>query len=69
MKTFKNMNVKTKQLKKTQTEVKLEMRNLEGKIKISEVRFINKLYGMEERICTIEDKLGEMDSSVKKRQV
>lgn len=44
MKIFKNMKVKTKQLKKkTQTEVKLEMINLEGKIKISEVRFINKL--------------------------
>lgn len=43
MKTFKNMKVKTKQLNKAQTEVKLETRNLKGKIKISEVRFINKL--------------------------
>ena len=51
--------------KKTQFWVKQKMKNLESQTKTSKVKLTNRVQEMEERISGIEDKIEEMDTSVK----
>lgn len=57
-KTIQDTQIEIQSLNKTQTEIKLKIKNLGSQTKI--------LRGMEEKLWGIEDKLGEMGISVQK---
>lgn len=52
-------------LKKTQTEVKLEMKSLGIHAESSKESFTNRILKMEERILSTEDKIEEINTLVK----
>lgn len=54
-----------KSIKKTQTEGRLEVKNLGTRLKTSEASLVNRIQEMEKRIQDIEDKIEETDISAK----
>ena len=59
------MQVEIESLKKTESKLKLEMKNLGSQTKTSDVSFTNRAEDTEEGILGIEEKVKEMDMSVK----
>lgn len=62
MKTAQDMKVETEPLKKTQTEIKLEMKNLACQTRSSEVSLTNRLKDREEKLSGIKDEIEELGS-------
>jgi hypothetical protein len=57
--------VKIETIKKTQIEGTLGMENLENRLGTTEASTINRIQVIEGRISSIEDTMGEIDTSVK----
>lgn len=51
------MQVEIELLKKTQSEIKLEMKNLGSQTKVSDVSFTNRAEDIEEGISAVEEKI------------
>lgn len=65
MKTFQDINVEIESSKKSQTDIKVKMKNLESQTKSSEESPTNTFQAMEWRILTLEDKIEEVSILVK----
>lgn len=63
------MKIEVKSLKKTQIEIKLKMKSPGCQTKISEVNLTNRLKDVEERISGLEEKVEEINSSVKENMI
>ena len=59
------MKLEMESLKKTQTEIKLQMKTLVSQTETTEAILTNKEQDVEDRISGIENKVEETDSSVK----
>lgn len=72
MKTIQNITVvfnkEKESLKKTKTEIKLEMRNSGSQAKTSEVSHTNRLRDMEERISELEDQVSQTKKTLNLKQ-
>lgn len=64
-KAVQDMKVKIEWIKKTQTKVKLEMKNLGTQTRTSRAILTSRIKDMKGRFSGIEDKVEEMDISVK----
>lgn len=64
IRTAQDMKIERESLNNTQNKVKLEMKNIGSQTKISEVSLDNSI-DMDERPSGIEDKVKEMDKSVR----
>lgn len=65
MKTFQDINVEIESSKKSQTDIKVKMKNLESQTKSSEESPTNTFQAMERRILSLEDKIEEVSILVK----
>lgn len=64
-KIVQHMKEEMELLKKTQIEVKLEMKNLGTRTEILEASLTKIIQEMEDRVSSTEDKIGDKDTAVK----